>query len=81
VPAISLAAQVTVFLTTSSLVGRDRPDVVALSRVYRGMHHPTDVVASLLVGATCALVAWNWLAPRDREANSPEPAVAGTSDR
>lgn len=123
VPAISLAVQVSVFLTTSLLVGRERPDVdqldsapptsrfpsghtgatssvyfavalcatriqsawlriavqalcvlipigVALSRVYRGMHHPTDVAAGLLIGATCAIIAWNWLPRRDTQATA-----------
>jgi len=134
VPAISLGVQVTVFLTTSLLVGRDRPDVaqlddapptssfpsghtgatasvylavalcatriqttwlritvqvvcvvvaigVALSRVYRGMRHPTDVAAGLLIGATCALIAWNWLPSRDRQIPASTPAGAGEIDR
>jgi undecaprenyl-diphosphatase len=33
------------------------PLLVALARMYRGMHHPTDVVAGLLVGAGCLIVA------------------------
>ncbi|WP_084622230.1 phosphatase PAP2 family protein [Demequina oxidasica] len=117
VPAISLTVQVSIFLTTSLLIGRERPDVeqldqaaptssfpsghtgattsvylavalcatriqnvwlrvtvqiicvlipigMALSRVYRGMHHPTDVVVGLGIGATCAIIAWNWLPTR-----------------
>ena len=31
---------------------------VAVSRVYRGMHHPTDVAMGLLMGAACVLLAW-----------------------
>jgi len=118
VPALALGTQALVFLTSSLVVGRSRPDVeqldhapptssfpsghtgastaaylafalcatrihntgirivvqvvciavplgVGVSRVYRGMHHPTDVIAGFAVGTTCALVAWNWLALRD----------------
>lgn len=118
VPAVALAVEALVFLTSSIVVGRSRPDVeqldhapptssfpsghtgastavylavalcatrirhtglrvtiivvsvlvpigVGVSRIYRGMHHPTDVVAGFAVGATCALVAWSWLATRD----------------
>lgn len=135
VPAISLVVQVSIFLTTSLLVGRERPDVeqldhapptssfpsghtgattsvylavalcatriqntwirvtvqiicvlvpvgVALSRVYRGMHHPTDVVAGLVIGATCAVIAWNWLPPRTSTADvvdAASPARASVS--
>jgi membrane-associated phospholipid phosphatase len=33
------------------------PVVVALSRIYRGMHHPTDAIAGFLMGAGCVVVA------------------------
>jgi undecaprenyl-diphosphatase len=33
------------------------PVVVALSRIYRGMHHPTDAVAGALMGVGCVVVA------------------------
>ncbi|WP_236683266.1 phosphatase PAP2 family protein [Demequina sediminicola] len=54
---------------------------VGLSRVYRGMHHPTDVIAGFLVGATCALIAWNWIplresAERVANASQQQPAAA-----
>ena len=32
------------------------PILVALSRLYRGMHHPTDVLASFLNGCTCVAI-------------------------
>ncbi|NUR24502.1 MAG: phosphatase PAP2 family protein [Catenulispora sp.] len=33
------------------------PCAVAFSRLYRGMHHPSDVVAGALLGALCVLLA------------------------
>jgi undecaprenyl-diphosphatase len=33
------------------------PLLVALSRMYRGMHHPTDVGAAMLVGIGTLVVA------------------------
>lgn len=33
------------------------PVCVALSRLYRGMHHPSDVVMAFVNGGTCALIA------------------------
>lgn len=118
VPVLALALQALVFITTSALLARPRPEVehlnhapptssfpsghtgataaaylafalcatrirntglrvtvqvvcvlmpiaMAVSRVYRGMHHPTDVIMGLIVGGTCALIAWNWLPMRD----------------
>ncbi|BBH71076.1 hypothetical protein ACTI_77610 [Actinoplanes sp. OR16] len=32
------------------------PISVALSRVYRGMHHPSDIVAAFINGTTCVIV-------------------------
>ena len=33
------------------------PIVVALCRIYRGMHHPTDALAGCLMGIGCVAVA------------------------
>jgi membrane-associated phospholipid phosphatase len=33
------------------------PTMVAASRVYEGLHHPTDVLAGALLGASCLIVA------------------------
>ncbi|WP_296667426.1 phosphatase PAP2 family protein [Demequina sp.] len=132
VPAIALAVEAAVFLTSSLIVGRERPDVdhlddapptssfpsghtgastsvyiafalmatrirngaarvtvivicvllpigVALARVYRGMHHPTDVLAGIAVGVTCALIAWNWLPRRDDAGITETPRAAPAS--
>ena len=37
------------------------PVLVAAARVYRGAHHVTDVLAGLLNGGVCAVLAWRWL--------------------
>ncbi len=34
------------------------PVVVAVSRVYRGMHNPSDVVCGMLIGAGCIVVGY-----------------------
>ena len=42
--------------------------VLAWSRVYLGMHHPTDVVWGAVNGVACGLIAWLYLRPRSIEA-------------
>ncbi len=37
------------------------PALVTFARLYRGMHHVTDVVLGLVNGVACALLAWNYL--------------------
>lgn len=61
------------------LVATAIPIAIALSRVYRGMHHPTDVLASLLIlGPGALLVAL--LAARSSSATaSAETAASGDS--
>ncbi|WP_328923364.1 diacylglycerol kinase family protein [Streptomyces sp. NBC_00190] len=57
------------------------PVAVAASRVYRGMHHPSDVVAGLLNGAcTLLVVGYAVLLPRPREETAgaaPDRAARG----
>ncbi|GAB2597320.1 phosphatase PAP2 family protein [Kribbella endophytica] len=36
------------------------PLLVAFSRLYRGMHHVTDITAGILNGTICALLAYAW---------------------
>lgn len=49
------------------------PILIAFSRLYRGMHHASDVVMGAVNGVTCVVLAWRYLS-RD-----PEKAEAGTS--
>lgn len=37
------------------------PFLVAYARLYRGMHHVTDVLVGFLNGLTCAVLAWAYL--------------------
>ena len=46
------------------------PLLVAFARLYRGMHHPTDVAAGLLNGIVCALLAFGWYRHRSAPAGS-----------
>jgi undecaprenyl-diphosphatase len=42
------------------------PLLVAFSRLYRGMHHVTDIGAGFLNGITCAFLAYWWYDSRER---------------
>ncbi|MFJ6247312.1 MULTISPECIES: phosphatase PAP2 family protein [unclassified Streptomyces] len=54
------------------------PLAVAFSRLYRGMHHPSDVVAGILNGAcTLLLVGSALLSNARKDETAPEPAVLG----
>ena len=70
----------------AALVGRAAPGlftlavVIALSRVYVGVHYPLDIVAGAALGTAVGLVAvWLFRAPRTpvavppRSAGSPPP--------
>ena len=55
---------------------------VAWSRVYRGMHHVTDVVAGAAMGAACLFVAWWALSAfvdRDRGRSARATAAGSVS--
>ncbi len=42
------------------------PLLVTYARLYRGMHHLTDVVVAILNGLVCAALAWSWPASHGR---------------
>lgn len=59
------------------------PLLVSYARLYRGMHHVTDVVVGMANGIVCALLAYGWYrhrqreeAPEQAEGTEPAPAVA-----
>jgi undecaprenyl-diphosphatase len=53
------------------------PPLVATARLYRGMHHLSDVTVAIVNGLIAALLAWGWL----RRSPSGEPDQTRTSDR
>jgi membrane-associated phospholipid phosphatase len=42
------------------------PFVVGMARLYRGAHHISDVVAGMLNGVACAVLAYQWYRHRSR---------------
>ena len=44
--------------------------IVAYSRMYRGMHHLTDVIAGAVLGAVCVWLSWRVLRQKDERAES-----------
>jgi undecaprenyl-diphosphatase len=48
------------------------PLLVTYARLYRGMHHVTDVAVGMLNGLLCALLAYAWYRRRDAAASSEE---------
>jgi len=56
------------------------PLLVAYARLYRGMHHLTDVVVGLLNGIGCALIAYGWWRQRARSASADESSPATSAE-
>lgn len=54
------------------------PVLVGLARLYRGAHHISDVVAGMLNGVVCALLAYHWwkATRREKVARRVETATA-----
>jgi membrane-associated phospholipid phosphatase len=57
------------------------PLLVVYSRLYRGMHHPTDVAAALVNGLTCVVIGWNWLRRTPAAVDAPVRLDAAESAR
>jgi undecaprenyl-diphosphatase len=55
------------------------PAAVALSRMYRGMHHPTDVLGALLLAAAWLGVLW-WVVRPNESAVSASEAMEAQRD-
>ena len=132
VPGIAVAVQSAVFVSSSALIGRERPDVehlddspptsafpsghtgastafyltlallaqrirnpplrwaatilcfavpalVAFSRLYRGMHHPADVVVGAINGVICCWLAWRYLRRDTSATQATHPSTAASS--
>ncbi|MCR6648737.1 MAG: phosphatase PAP2 family protein [Cellulomonas sp.] len=47
------------------------PMLVVYSRLYRGMHHVSDIVVGVLNGLVCTVLAWNYLRRTPRPADEP----------
>jgi membrane-associated phospholipid phosphatase len=61
------------------LVAAAVPVAVGLSRMYRGMHHPTDVMAGALLGTAALLVGlWASQVATAGTSSNPEPDVSDT---
>lgn len=58
--------------TAATVLGVAVPLGVASSRLYRGVHHPTDVLASVLYVSVWLAVCWQVLRP-NRGADRPRP--------
>jgi undecaprenyl-diphosphatase len=54
--------------------------VVAYSRMYRGFHYPTDVIAGAALGASCLVVSWVGIG-RFAASGRPRPSSARGSER
>jgi membrane-associated phospholipid phosphatase len=50
------------------------PFLVTYGRLYRGMHHVTDVAVGMINGFLCALLAYGWYRRRDQAARDEDSA-------
>jgi membrane-associated phospholipid phosphatase len=58
------------------------PALVAYARLYRGMHHPTDIAVGVVNGLVCAWLGWRYLRREDRAGRPPAvPGARGDGSR
>jgi undecaprenyl-diphosphatase len=55
------------------------PLLVAYGRLYRGMHHPTDIVGAYLNGLACIAIATATVLPRRQRGDRLDPPQAPTT--
>ena len=48
------------------------PLLVAFGRLYRGMHHVSDILVGMLAGGVCAVLAYGWYLRRIQSPTGPE---------
>ena len=63
---------------TATLVCAAVPLLVAFSRLYRGMHHISDIAVGMVGGAGCALLAYGWYVHRMHVFTTPERQTPST---
>jgi undecaprenyl-diphosphatase len=66
---------------TLTVVLLAQPLLVGSARLYRGMHHPSDVVVGILNGLVCVVLGWNWLRRSPADADEPVTADAAEARR
>jgi membrane-associated phospholipid phosphatase len=57
------------------------PLLVAFARLYRGMHHPTDIAAAMINGIICALLAYALYRHRTRTEERQAPSTTPANNR
>ena len=53
------------------------PLLVGYARLYRGMHHLSDIVIGAVNGVICMLLAWNYLRRKTSGAEVERPGTRG----